>query len=126
MYSCIPISNKVDFLHKKYIHLVLFADSHLGYDFPLHPRIKKRRRGNDFFRNFKSVLSYARQYKVDLVIHGGDLFFRNKVPDAIVDKVYQILTDFAEHNIPLYIVPGNHERSYLPPSVFLNHRNIYI
>ena len=108
------------------IHVVLFADSHLGFDYPMRPRIEKRRRGNDFFRNFGIVLSYARRNSIDLLVHGGDLFYRSKVPDMIVDKVYQSLSDFAMGNIPVYIVPGNHERSCLPPSLFINHKHIHI
>jgi len=62
----------------------------------------------------------------DFVIHGGDLFFRSKVPAKIVDLVYQSLLDFAESGIPLFIVPGNHERSNLPVSLLLGHPNIFI
>ena len=54
----------------------------------MRPRVNKRRRGEDFFKNFNTVLSYAKNNKVDLIIHGGDLFFRSKVPDSIIDRVY--------------------------------------
>jgi DNA repair exonuclease SbcCD nuclease subunit len=63
---------------------------------------------------------------VDLVLHGGDLFFRSRVPEAIVDLVYGELLAFADHGIPLVIVPGNHERSRLPTSLFLHHPNIHV
>jgi DNA repair exonuclease SbcCD nuclease subunit len=85
-----------------------------------------RRRGEDFFRNFEDVLSYTLNNNIDLIVHGGDLFFRSKVPEFIVDRVYHTLTDFADHHIPLYIVPGNHERSRLPASLFLKHPYIHI
>jgi DNA repair exonuclease SbcCD nuclease subunit len=108
------------------INIIFFSDTHLGFDYPLRPRVNKRRRGEDFFRNFQIVLSYAIDNKCDLVIHGGDLFFRSKVPEPIVDRVYHALIKFVEHQIPIFIVPGNHERSRLPTSIFLNHPLIHV
>lgn len=106
--------------------VVLFADTHLGFDFPIKPRIERRRRGPDFFDNFHRVLDYTRKTKPDFLLHCGDLFFRAKIPQLIVDMVYQDLFDFAAEGIPLLIVPGNHERSILPTSLFLNHPNLFI
>jgi DNA repair exonuclease SbcCD nuclease subunit len=103
------------------INIVFLSDTHLGFDYPLRPKVKRRRRGNDFFRNFELVLAYAQQIKSDLVIHAGDLFYRSRVPESIIDRVYMMLANFVNHDIPIYIVPGNHERSHLPTSVFLNH-----
>ena len=44
----------------------------------------------------------------------------------IVDKVYSDLFEFAGEGIPVLIVPGNHERSILPASLFLEHPNIHV
>ena len=33
------------------IRILLIADTHLGFDLPFRPRIKRRRRGLDFFAN---------------------------------------------------------------------------
>ncbi len=108
-------------MNHKEINIIFFSDTHLGFDYPLRPRVNKPHRGEDFFKNFKAVLSYATINKVDLIVHGGDLFFRSKVPEFIVDRVYHTLTTFVDSQIPVYIVPGNHERSRLPTSIFLNH-----
>ncbi|NQV18246.1 MAG: DNA repair exonuclease [Armatimonadetes bacterium] len=108
------------------LKIVFFADTHLGVDHPINPRMNRRRRGKDFFDNYQKVLSYAAESQTDLVLHGGDFFFRSKVPAPIVDKAYDILYDFAENEIPFVIVPGNHERSVLPTSILMNHRNIHI
>ena len=108
------------------LRIVFLADTHLGFDYPVRPRVERRRRGPDFFANFRQVLDYARQTHPDLVLHGGDLFFRARVPHKIVDLVYADLFDFAGEGIPFVIVPGNHERSILPTSIFLNHPNIYV
>lgn len=111
---------------KNMIRLIFFADTHLGFDYPIKPRVNRRRRGPDFFNNFRRVLSYATETKADFVVHGGDLFFRSLVPHKIVDMVYADLFEFAKVGIPIFIVPGNHERSILPTSLFLNHPNIRI
>ncbi|RLC54006.1 MAG: metallophosphoesterase [Candidatus Cloacimonadota bacterium] len=108
------------------LRIIFFADTHLGVDYPIKPKVELRRRGDDFFDNYKKVLDYAIESKADLVLHGGDFFFRSKVPSPIVDKAYDILYDFADYDIPFIIVPGNHERSALPTSILMNHRNIHI
>jgi len=113
-------------LMKNSIRFVFFADTHLGFDYPIRPRIDRRRRGQDFFDNYHRVLSYAIDNKVDFMVHGGDFFFRSKVPATIVDLAYASLFEFAESGIPFYIVPGNHERSKLPISLLLTHPNIKV
>ncbi|NND34291.1 MAG: DNA repair exonuclease, partial [Saprospiraceae bacterium] len=106
--------------------ILFFADSHLGFDFPVRPRSKTKRRGGDFFTNFEYILQTALEQQVDLVIHGGDLFDRSKVHPSIVNKAYDRLFDFVDSGIPLALIPGNHDRSTLPTSLFLQHPNLYI
>ncbi len=108
------------------LKIIFFADTHLGVDYPINPKVEGRRRGEDFFANYQRVLNFAVEANADLVMHGGDLFFRSKLPAPIVDRAYDILYDFAENDIPFIIVPGNHERSVLPTSILMNHRNIHI
>ncbi|MCF7794537.1 MAG: DNA repair exonuclease, partial [Candidatus Cloacimonetes bacterium] len=108
------------------LKIVFFADTHLGVDYPIKPKIKRRRRSEDFFANYRKVLNFAVEQNADLVLHGGDFFFRSKVPAPIVDKAYDILYEFADYEIPFIIVPGNHERSVLPTSILMNHRNLHI
>lgn len=105
--------------------IIFLSDTHLGFDLPLRPKKEKRRRGMEFFNNFDEILAYAKSSKADLVIHGGDLFYRTRVPTPIIDMVYQRIFDFAESGIPMVIVPGNHESSRLPVSLFMQHPNIY-
>lgn len=59
--------------------ILFLADTHLGFDLPLRPRVDRPRRGPDFFRNFSLALQPALQREVDLVVHGGDLLFRKRV-----------------------------------------------
>jgi len=105
---------------------LFFADTHLGFDYPLKPRIEKRRRGPDFFKNFDLVLEYAQKQKVNLIIHGGDLFYQTEIPEKIISLVYDRLFRIAETGISMLIVPGNHESSRLPGSLLTQHYNIHI
>ncbi len=113
-------------VNQAHVRVVFFSDTHLGFDYPLRGRSTRRRRGRDFFDNYQRVLDYCVDTKPDLVIHGGDFFFRSRVPASIVDMAYGRLVRFADHGIPILIVPGNHERSVLPPSLFLNHPFIHV
>ena len=108
------------------IKILFFADTHLGFDLPRQPRIERRRRGEDFFKNYLQVLKFARRRKVDLIVHGGDFFHHNKVSPAIVEKAYRPLYEIACAGIPIFLVPGNHERSHLPGHLYLSHENIHI
>jgi len=108
------------------IRIILFSDTHLGFDYPVRPRVERRRRGQDFFDNYHRVLSYALESGADLLIHGGDLFFRSRLPKKIIDLAYGPLIEFADHDIPIFLIPGNHERSNLPTSLFLNHPYIHV
>lgn len=107
------------------LKILFLADTHLGFDLSMRPKKNRRRRGEDFFANFDHILHYAQENKVDLVIHGGDLFYRTLVPQPIVDMVYERISALAEFGIPIVIVPGNHESSRLPLSLFMQHPNIY-
>jgi len=108
------------------LRLVLVADTHLGFDWTARPRVRRRRRGEEFFNAFNQVIAYAKRMPADALVHGGDLFFRSKVTDALVHKVYTTLCGLADTGIPIYVVPGNHERAKLPTSLLLAHRNIHV
>jgi DNA repair protein SbcD/Mre11 len=108
------------------IKILFLADTHLGFDFPLKPRVERRRRGSDFFNNYGFALKAAVKKKVDLIIHGGDMFYRSRVHPNIVSKAFEPLIKTAEQNIPIFIVPGNHERSWIPASIFDTHPLIHI
>ena len=90
------------------IRILFLADTHLGFDFPFRPRVERRRRGPDFFKNFRKALEPAYSGEVDAVIHGGDLFFRSKVPAKLVDMAFEPLKEVADLGVKVYLVPGNH------------------
>jgi exonuclease SbcD len=106
--------------------ILLIADTHLGFDLPFKPRIDRRRRGPDFFRNFEQALLPAMRGEVDCVVHGGDLLYRSRVPAALVDMALNPLRKVADRGVPVYLVPGNHERSRIPHGLLAEYPNIHI
>ena len=108
------------------VRILLIADTHVGFDLPVRPRVERRRRGHDFLANFERALRPALRGDVDLVVHGGDLFDRSRLPAALVDVALAPLVRVAEAGVPVYIVPGNHERSRIPPHLWAAHPKIHI
>jgi exonuclease SbcD len=108
------------------IRILFLADTHLGFDYAFKPRVQRRRRGPDFFRNFKLALEPAYRGEVDLVVHGGDIFYRSRVPARLVDLAFEPLKRVADVGVPVYVVPGNHERSNIPYRILAAHPNIFI
>lgn len=113
-------------MENRIIRVLLLADTHLGFDLPFRPRVVRRRRGPDFFANFRTALRPALHGEVDFVVHGGDLLYRSKVPPALIDMAMAPLLDVAERGVPVYMVPGNHERSRIPLQLCTDHKNIRI
>ena len=108
------------------VRLLLLADTHIGLDYPLQPRIDRRRRGVDFLNNFRLALQPALHGEVDLVVHGGDLFDRSRVPEALVQVALDPLLEVAASGVPVFLVPGNHERSQIPLQLWRNHPKLHI
>jgi len=108
------------------LRILLLADTHLGFDFPLRPRVERRRRGPDFFANTISTLAPALRGEVDLVVHGGDLLFRSKVSAELVHLALEPLLEVADAGVPVVLVPGNHERSALPFPLLAAHSHFHV
>lgn len=108
------------------VKILFIADIHLGFDFPFRPRIERRRRGPDFFNNFTDALQPAMTGEIDCVIHGGDLLFRSRVPARLVYMAFEPLIKVADLGVPVFLVPGNHERSVIPYQLLATHPNIHI
>ncbi|UCH82103.1 MAG: metallophosphoesterase [Nitrospiraceae bacterium] len=108
------------------IRLLFLSDTHLGFDMPQKPRIQRRRRGEEFFIHYHKALEPAFSGDVDGVVHGGDIFFRSRVPVDLVQKAFAPLTEIASQGVPVYVVPGNHERSSIPYRLIASHSNIHI
>jgi len=108
------------------LRILLLADTHLGFDEPLRPRIERRRRGPDFWANFQRALEPARRREVDLVVHGGDLLYRSRVRASLVDRALQPLRELADRGVPVVLTLGNHERSHLPFPLLGVHAGLHV
>jgi DNA repair protein SbcD/Mre11 len=103
------------------LRVLFVSDTHLGFDLPARPRVERRRRGDDFFRCFEEALEPAFAGEADVVVHGGDLLFRSRVPAPLVDRALEPLRRVAEAGVDVLLVPGNHERSAIPRPLFASH-----
>lgn len=108
------------------VRILLLADTHLGFDHPVAPRIRRRRRGHDFLANYLRALEPARAGEVDLVVHAGDVFDHPRVPHTLVAQAFEPLRHLADDGIPVAVVPGNHERSRIPHQRFADHPLIHV
>ena len=108
------------------VRVLLVADSHLGFDLPVRPRVERRRRGHDFLANYARALEPALAGEVDVVIHAGDVFDRSSVVTSLAYQAFEPLRRIADRGIPVVIVPGNHERSRLPHLRFAQHPDVHI
>jgi exonuclease SbcD len=108
------------------VRALLLADTHLGFDLPAQPRVQRRRRGHDFFANYERALAPALSGEVDLVVHGGDVLHRARVPTTLVYQAFEPLKRVAGAGVPVFVVLGNHERSRLPHARFAAHHRIHL
>jgi DNA repair protein SbcD/Mre11 len=108
------------------IRILLLADSHLGFDLPARPRVPRRRRGDDFLANYAAALAPALAGDVDVVVHGGDVFDRPRVHESVTYEALGRLVRVAERGVPVFVVPGNHERSLIPHARFARHPLLHV
>lgn len=108
------------------VRILFLADTHLGFDLPVRPRIERRRRGHDFLANYARALQRALAGEVDLVVHGGDVFNRSRPVPSLAYQAFEPLSRVADRGVPVFIVPGNHERGRLPHIRFAQHPGIHV
>ncbi len=108
------------------VRILFLADTHLGFDLPVQPRVQRRRRGHDFLANYARALEPALAGEVDLVVHGGDVFNRSRPATSVAWQAFEPLTRVADRGVPVFVVPGNHERGRLPHLRFAQHAGIHV
>lgn len=108
------------------MRVLFLSDTHLGLDLPSRPRVERRRRGDDFFRNFERALDVARSGAADVVVHGGDLLYRSHVPAWLSEAALAPLKRLASSGVPVLLVPGNHERARLPHPLLALHDGLHV
>ena len=106
---------------------VLFlSDSHLGLDLPARPRAERDRRGEELFESFERSLAPVLSGEATVLFHGGDLFYRSRIPAWLADRVYARLVALADGGADVLWVPGNHERSGVPRGLLLAHPRVHV
>lgn len=108
------------------LRVLFLSDTHLGLDLPGRPRVDRPRRGDDLFASFERALEPAMRGEAGVVIHGGDLFYRSRVPAWLAERVFARLADLADSGVDLLWVPGNHERSAVPRELLLTHPRVKV
>jgi exonuclease SbcD len=94
------------------LHVLLLADTHLGLPGHSSP--------------YERALEPAFRGEVDLVVHGGDVFFRSQVKPGVVFDAFAPLKRIADSGVPVFVVPGNHERSAIPYPLLAAHPRVHI
>jgi len=82
---------------------MFFTDTHIRGTTP------KNRKDNlleTLEEKFKEILNLSKDYDVDFILHGGDLFDRPDISTSIARKFALILSKFT---VPIYLIPGNHD-----------------
>ena len=108
------------------LRLLFLTDTHLGLDLPGRPRVARPRRGDDLFTSFERALEPAVRGEAGVVVHGGDLFYRSRVPAWLAARVFSRLADLADAGVDLFWVPGNHERGAVPRELLLTHPRVRV
>jgi len=103
------------------MRIVATADTHFGFEYG-RTAVTKKESIERMNLAFENVLNEAVSKKADLVLHGGDMFNRSSPKKTVIKKAYDIIHKFAEDDIPLVAIPGNHDKSVLPESL-INHFN---
>ncbi len=108
------------------VRVLFLSDTHIGFDLPARPRIVRRRRGDDFVQNYERALELACTGGADVVVHGGDLLYRSRVPAWLAEMALAPLKRLAASGVPVLLVPGNHERGRLPFPLLAVHEGLHV
>lgn len=88
--------------------------------------MERPRRGDDLFESFERALEPVTRGEVRVLVHGGDLFFRSRIPAWLAERVFSRLADLADAGVDVFWVPGNHERGGVPRELLLTHPGIRV
>ena len=96
--------------------ILALGDTHLGL---FKGRTKEARHAYARYchRQFQFVIDEAIRQQVDLVIHTGDVFNRSAPPAWILGQYYQTIERALSAGIAVAVIPGNHDKSEINPSL---------
>lgn len=83
--------------------LLYFTDTHIRPD---NPKSRKDNFLDTLLEKFMELVSVIKNEKIDLVLHGGDLFERPDIPIPIATQFIKIIQKF---EVPFYMITGNHD-----------------
>ncbi|MHA1983935.1 MAG: metallophosphoesterase family protein [Candidatus Hodarchaeales archaeon] len=107
----------------KFIHT---ADLHLGVDFSTKKwRMGIKQRADDFYENFLEIVRRSKEVDIDFVILAGDIYDRSKPNPIITQMVLKELIILSNYK-PVFVVPGNHDKSKLSKGLLFLNKNFYI
>ncbi len=110
------------------IRLLHTADIHLEARFASLSAVKRKQRRLGLRRTFSRLVDAALTYQVDAMLIAGDLFDNPNPTKDTVDFVLAEINRLAEKDLPLVIVPGNHD-FYSSDSIYAQRefpRNVHI
>ncbi|MFH1279439.1 MAG: DNA repair exonuclease [Candidatus Eisenbacteria bacterium] len=108
------------------VRVLFLSDTHLGFDLPRAAALPATRRGEDFFGAFEQAVAPALRGEADLLLHGGDVFFRSRVREGVVLRALEIFRAVTAAGVPVVILPGNHERSALPFPLYWSFPDLHV
>jgi len=85
------------------MRILFFTDTHLR---AATPQNRTDNLPQALISKLEEVVKLAKEWSVDLVLHGGDLF---DVPNPGLAQAGEYLAILKSLSCPLYIVPGNHD-----------------
>lgn len=86
-----------------------FGDSHLGRK---HPSQIRKERVQSTIKAFRYCVDQAIEEDVDFIIHAGDVFDTVYPWHTVIDAAKKDLEKLEKHEIPMYVIRGNHDRSF--------------
>jgi len=104
------------------IQIVHCSDLHLDRNFNVGSLTRNYERRKDLDSNFLEIVDYALQNRADLFLISGDIFDRVMPGNFSRDFLAHQLMDLKKHDIPAFIIGGNHDVPKIPqiPSLALD------
>lgn len=85
------------------MRLLFFTDTHIR---GTTPKNRKDIFVDTIEKKLIEIISMIKEYNIDFILHGGDLFDRPDISISIVSRFAQILDKIT---VPLYLISGNHD-----------------